>query len=60
MAEWLQMGGYAEFVWPAWGLALLVLGWLTVSTVLGLRSAEKRASELGLSDRRRRGKQEGS
>ena len=60
MAEWLRMGGYAEFVWPAWGLAILVLGGLTVSSVLGLRSAEKRASELGLADRRRRGKQEGA
>jgi heme exporter protein D len=60
MAEWLQMGGYAEFVWPAWGLAILVLGGLTVSSVLGLRAAEKRASELGLNDRRRRGKPEGA
>jgi heme exporter protein D len=58
MSEWLNMGGYALFVWSSWGLALLLLGGLTVSTVLGLRSAEKRASELGLDDRRRRGKKE--
>jgi heme exporter protein D len=58
MAEWVQMGGYAAFVWPAWGLAVLVLGGLTVSTVLNLRSAEKRAAALGVNDRRRRGKQE--
>lgn len=58
MSEWLNMGGYALFVWSSWGLALLLLGGLTVSTVLGLRSAEKRASELGLEDRRRRGKKE--
>ena len=27
MTEFLQMGGYAKFVWPSYGLALLVL-WL--------------------------------
>jgi heme exporter protein D len=26
----LEMGGYAQFVWPAYGLALAVLGGLTV------------------------------
>jgi len=25
MAEFLNMGGYAGFVWPAYGLALLIL-----------------------------------
>ncbi len=27
MAEFFQMGGYAQFVWPSYGLAALVL-WL--------------------------------
>ena len=27
MAEFLQMGGYAVFVWPSYGIAALVL-WL--------------------------------
>jgi heme exporter protein D len=58
MGEWLQMGGYAGFVWPAWGLALAILGGLTLRTVLNLRDAEKRAAALGLDDRRRRGKKE--
>jgi heme exporter protein D len=26
VAEWLRMGGYAAFVWPAYGVALVVLG----------------------------------
>jgi heme exporter protein CcmD len=27
MQDFLQMGGYARFVWPAYGLGLLVLAW---------------------------------
>jgi len=60
MAAWFDMGGYAGFVWTSWGLAVLLLGGLTVNTLLGLRAAEKKASELGLDDRRRRGKKEAS
>ena len=26
LAAWLAMGGYAAFVWPAYGLAAAVLG----------------------------------
>lgn len=26
IAHWLAMGGYAAFVWPAYGIALVVLG----------------------------------
>ena len=60
MAEYFAMGGYAGFVWSSWGLTVLVLGGLTVRTVLALRSAERRAAALGQSDRRRRGKTEGA
>ena len=28
--EWLAMGGYAVFVWPAYGLAAVVLGGLSL------------------------------
>jgi heme exporter protein D len=27
--DWLAMGGYAVFVWPAYGLAAIVLGGLS-------------------------------
>jgi heme exporter protein D len=37
----LDMGRYARFVWPAWGLSLLVVGGLTVQTVLGARRAAR-------------------
>jgi heme exporter protein D len=30
VAHWLAMGGYAEYVWPAYGVAALVLGGLAV------------------------------
>ena len=30
IAGWLQMGGYAGFVWPAYGVAAAVLGGLAL------------------------------
>lgn len=27
LSEWLIMGGYARFVWPAYVIALLILVW---------------------------------
>jgi heme exporter protein D len=42
-AEYLAMGGYARFVWPAWGLAVIVLGGLVV---LSLRRLREREAEL--------------
>ena len=30
LADWLAMGGYAAFVWSAYGLAAIVLGGLAV------------------------------
>jgi heme exporter protein D len=30
IAAWLAMGGYAVFVWPAYGIAAVVLGALAV------------------------------
>ena len=27
VGEFLAMGGYARYVWPAWGLSALVLVW---------------------------------
>jgi heme exporter protein D len=30
LAQWLAMGGYAAFVWPAYGLTAAVLGGLTL------------------------------
>ncbi|QFY41636.1 heme exporter protein CcmD [Candidatus Methylospira mobilis] len=27
LEQFFDMGGYARYVWPSYGLALLVLGW---------------------------------
>jgi heme exporter protein D len=32
MTEFLAMGGYAQFVWPAYGLAVLVLGGMALQS----------------------------
>lgn len=43
MSQFLAMGGYAAFVWPAYGVALLALGGLLVQS---LRQYRARQSEL--------------
>lgn len=40
MNDFLHMGGYAAYVWPAYGIATLVLLGLLVATWKGLRNAE--------------------
>jgi heme exporter protein D len=35
--DFLAMGGYAIFVWPAYGVAALVLGGLSLQTLRGYR-----------------------
>ncbi len=46
MAEFFAMGGYADFVWPAYGLAALVLVWLVVSTLRSLKLQGKLLADL--------------
>jgi heme exporter protein D len=33
LGEFLAMGGYAEFIWPAYGVTALILAALTVDSV---------------------------
>lgn len=40
MSEFFNMGGYAAYVWPAYGVATLVLLGLLAATWKGLRNAE--------------------
>lgn len=47
------MGGYAAFVWPAWGLTVLVLGGLVWSSLRSMRAREK---ELAALEAKREGK----
>ncbi len=41
--EFLTMGGYAAYVWPAYGIALLVL---LANAVLPVRRLRRRLAEL--------------
>jgi heme exporter protein D len=40
MIEYLRMGGYAAFIWPAYGVAALVLIGLLVASLRDLRGHE--------------------
>ena len=53
MSEFLAMGGFAAFVWPAYGVALLVLGGLVVASLRELRAREREAERLDRSSPRR-------
>ena len=43
---WFAMGGYAAFVWPAYGIALIVLGGLTVHSWRRHRQSAQLLAEL--------------
>jgi len=45
-STWLQMGGYAIFVWPAYGIAAAALGLLAAATVRRYRMAQRRLAQL--------------
>ncbi|HXP29907.1 MAG TPA: heme exporter protein CcmD [Stellaceae bacterium] len=51
MAHFLAMGGYAIYVWPAYGVATAVLGFLVVQSVLAYRRTQREFTAL---ERRRR------
>ena len=46
--EFLAMGGYGAFVWPAFGASALVLGWLWVSSLRRLRQLERALAAQGI------------
>lgn len=55
MAEFFQMGGYAVYVWSAYGVVAVVLIGLVLWTVAGLaRSTAELADLEALQPRRRR------
>ena len=59
MAEFFAMGGYAVFVWSAYGVVAVVLAGLTVWTLASLRAAEKDMRDLEAIAPRRRRRREG-
>jgi heme exporter protein D len=46
MAAYLAMGGYAAFVWPAYAIALAVLGGITVQSWCRYRASRRALDEL--------------
>ncbi len=46
LTAFLEMGGYAVFVWPAFGLAALVMVGLLVATLRQLRRRRRELAEL--------------
>ena len=50
----LAMGGYAVYVWPAFAVTTLVLGWLVIDSLRRLRRAEAGLEALDAQGRRSR------
>ena len=48
------MGGYGGFIWPAWGIAALVLTGLIVASVRAMRTRERELAALEAAAPRRR------
>lgn len=49
VATWLDMGGYALFVWPAYGIATAALGLVAIGSVRRYRMAQRRLARITLS-----------
>ena len=56
MTEFLHMGGYAGYIWPAYGVAALVLIWIAISSVRSLHLNQKILADLEARVPRRRGR----
>ncbi len=54
MAEFLAMGGYAGFIWPAYGAGLIILGGFWYASLRSLRTQEREIAELEKAAPRRR------
>ncbi len=42
------MGGYGAFVWPAFGVTALILGWLLAASLRRLRGLERALAAHGI------------
>jgi heme exporter protein D len=54
MAEFFSMGGYAAYVWPAYGIAAVILVTMLIVSLRGLRRHEALLKTLETSRPRRR------
>lgn len=46
LVEYFAMGGYAAFIWPAYGIATAVMAGLLVTSLRGMRRNEALAQSL--------------
>ncbi|HZK90359.1 MAG TPA: heme exporter protein CcmD [Stellaceae bacterium] len=51
--SWIEMGGYAAFVWPAYGVALAVLGGIAALSWWRYRGSVRELDRLQRSSARR-------
>jgi len=50
--HFLAMGGYAGYVWPAYGIAVVVIGGMVATSIVGYRRT-KRALDAAQSARKK-------
>jgi heme exporter protein D len=50
LSGYFAMGGYAEFVWSAYGVALLVLGGMALTSWRRLKAAQRALQRLAEAD----------
>ena len=55
LSHWLAMGGYAAYVWPAYGLAVVIIGGLALASILSSRAARRELQQLQQDQPRGRG-----
>ena len=53
MADFFDMGGYAAFIWPAFGLTFLVMAVMVVATLRRLRANQRELARLEAAGARR-------
>jgi heme exporter protein D len=54
VTAFLEMGGYAAFVWPSLALTVAVIGGLLIATLRQLRARQRRLAELEAAGAQRR------
>ncbi|MDP7391747.1 MAG: heme exporter protein CcmD [Alphaproteobacteria bacterium] len=51
MNDFLDMGGYAAFIWPAYLIAAVILGGILAQSIITMRRRERLADALRLQRR---------
>lgn len=46
LSEFLAMGGHAAFIWPAWGIAVVALAWITLASFRTLAKNRREVAAL--------------